>query len=419
MSAILFTAFEPSGDQLAAPVIARLRRERPEAVIYAIGGPKMAAAGATILEETGKHAVMLGGALGQIKAHRQRVLRMKQWLSAHAIDALVPVDSPAANWAMCKLVRSLHPKAKIIHLAAPQIWAWARWRIRKLRRLTDHVLCLLPFEPQWFGQRGVPCTFVGHPLYQMSATLAPPHSSALKSPHPRLALLPGSRRSEIDANWPTMYAVFEELASIHPTLQGVVAATNDDIAMRIVNRIPGTTGFSDPLPTEVRAQRDQHLREELAAAVPISLRLQEGTNLELRVGSVDAILDWADAVLVVSGTATLHTAVHRKPMVILYNLARWKWHLIGRFLVNTRTFTLPNLIAEAAGKGRIVPEFVPHFGRVEPLVAALEPLLTEESARAKQAESLHWLAEQFEGVDFVERACGQILTMLPHAAGST
>ena len=140
---------------------------------------------------------MLGGALGQIRAHRQRVARMRQWLSTHAIDALVPVDSPAANWAMCKLTRSLHPKAKIIHLAAPQIWAWARWRIRKLRRLTDHVLCLLPFEPKWFGDRGVPCSFVGHPLYQMTTPPAAPASPLASSQAttllsaPRLALLPG------------------------------------------------------------------------------------------------------------------------------------------------------------------------------------------------------------------------------------
>src|SRR6185503_19635699 len=113
--AILITAFEPSGDALAAGLIAELKRQRPEIAIHALGGPKMAAAGATIIETTTEDAVMLGGAIKHARVHHQRVKRIKAWLRANPIDALVPTDSPAANWAICKAVRKLQPKAKIVH----------------------------------------------------------------------------------------------------------------------------------------------------------------------------------------------------------------------------------------------------------------------------------------------------------------
>ena len=165
---ILFTAFEPSGDALAAPMITRLLEQHPGLRVWALGGPKMLAAGADLIETTTDNPAMLLGAASQARAHQQRLKRLTKWLNDHKLAALVPVDSPAANWSICKLVRKTQPAAKIIHLAAPQLWAWAPWRIKKLRRLTDHVLCLLPFEPDWFTARGVRATFVGHPLFDPS-----------------------------------------------------------------------------------------------------------------------------------------------------------------------------------------------------------------------------------------------------------
>lgn len=398
--AVLFTAFEPSGDALAAGLIAEIKRRRPEIKIFALGGPKMAAAGAELIETTTEHAVMLAGAIGQVMEHRGRLKRLKLWLREHPIAAHVPTDSPAANWSICKLVRKLRPEAKIVHLAAPQVWAWASWRIHKLRRLTDHVLCLLPFEEKWFGERNVPATFVGHPIFDPQSAPIP---QAIDFPSgdsaPKIAVLPGSRRAEIDANSGTIQATLEEC---HWKLGG--------------------KGFWAP--KEKEAHPDEGVRVAVAAYdQKIADRIQYlwadgdpvtdfGAPLRLMIGQADQVIEWADVVLVVSGTATLQVAAHRKPMVVLYNVSRWSWNLIGRWIVGTRTFALPNLISEATGQGRAVPEFVPHFGSMVPVVKELERLLKDPAARAAQREALDRVCAPFEGVSFRGRAADRFLEIL-------
>lgn len=380
---ILFTAFEPSGDALAAPLIARLLRERPGTIVWALGGPKMQAAGARLIEPTTQHAVMLLGVVSQAMAHRRRLQRLAAWLDQHPVTALVPVDSPAANWSICKLVRGRQPDAKIVHLAAPQLWAWAPWRIRKLRRLTDHVLCLLPFEPEWFSRRGVPATFVGHPLFD------PPESLQSKSfpwadGAPKIAVLPGSRAGEVRANGPTMLRACVELKKQHPGLRAVVAAV-DQAGSDWVRSVGEQTGGWPG-------------------------------GVEIAVGQTDAVLEWSDVALVVSGTATLQTVVRRRPMVVMYNVGRLTWWLLGPWLIKTRTFSLPNLIAEASGWGRVVPELVPHFGAVDPVAREMDRLIRDPRARDQQVEASGRIAGLFSERSFAQAATDQLLRVIPVAS---
>ena len=376
---ILFTAFEPSGDALAAGLIRALRRERPEVVIHALGGPRMAEAGAELLESTTDKAVMLASAARQALVHRARLKRLDAFLRTTPITALVPTDSPAANWSVCKLVRKRAPQARIVHLAAPQLWAWAEWRIRKLRRLTDHVLCLLPFEPTWFDARGVPGTFVGHPLVDAhGAHTAEPQRDG--DGPPRLALLPGSRHSEVAANAAEMLAAARQLQDRLPELV-VEIATADAAGER-----------------QVRAMLEAGPRWPREPAV--------------RTGEVDDVLAHAHAALVVSGTATLHAAVYRAPMVVLYRIGYLAWHVIGRWVVSTRTFSLPNLIAASQGHGRIVPEHVPHFGDVELLLRDLEPLLRDPARRQAQRAALDEALAPFDEVRFEETAPRVLLEVI-------
>jgi lipid-A-disaccharide synthase len=386
----LFTAFEFSGDEHAAPVIAQLKKVRPEIPIYALGGPRMAAAGAELIERTTDKAAMLHNAAAQALEHKRRLGRLRAWLEGRQIAALVPVDSPAANWSICALVRRQQPpesQARIIHLVAPQLWAWGGWRIGKLRRLTDHVLCLLPFEPAWFAARGVAASFVGHPAFagEFAETPDPRTLEGALPGHPRLALLPGSRRGEITANWPTMLEVFQRLRTKHPTLTGAVAAVDENIARQV---------------------------REISAA-----RVGGMPGLEVRIAETPTVLAWCDAALVTSGTATLHVAVRGKPMVVIYNISRLGWNILGRWIVRTRTFTLPNLLApgapstggQAASGTHVVPEFVPHFRQVEPVLAAMDRLLADPSAGAAQRAAFARIAEQFRGHDFAVEAAAKIL----------
>jgi len=383
---LLFTAFEPSGDALAAPMIERLLQLAPQLEIWAFGGPKMRAAGARLLETTTDQAAMLLKAGSQILRHRRYQKQLIHWLADRDLAALVPVDSPAANWSICKLVRGTQPNAKILHLAAPQLWAWAPWRIGKLRRLTDRVLCLLPFEPRWFGQRGVDAVFVGHPLFDSLPRLDglvqdPPRFTQKGSP--KVALLPGSRRAEVHANWPTMLRAFLALKERHPAMQGLVAAGNAQSRQwvhEITNHILGQDHWPD--------------------------------GLKIQTDRTDEVLEWAEAVMVVSGTATLQVAAHRKPMVVLYNVSRMSWYLFGRWVISTRVFSLPNLIAQDRGLGLPVPEFVPHFAAAKPIADALDQLLRDPAARDQQQRTFEQIAGLFENQSFKEAAAMQLLDTL-------
>lgn len=386
---ILFTCFEPSGDALAAAVIAELKRQRPESAIFGFGGPQMAEAGAELIEASTDRAVMLADSLREMFVHRRRLQRLRRWLAEHEVDVVVPTDSPAANWSVCKLVRGAQPGARIVHLVMPQLWAWAAWRLGKLRRLSDHVLCLLPFEPAWLEQRGVAATFVGHPLYEASAQAPPRDDPALpKAGEPKLALLPGSRPSEIKANWPTMLATYERLRREHPQLVACVAASDAQRRAQLE-----------------AMQRRHHEDGELWPQ-----------GMSVLTGDATAVLDWSDVALVVSGTATLHTASRKRPMVVLYNVNRWGWSLVGRWVVSTRTFSLPNLIAERLEMGRVVPELVPHFGAVEPVVDALRPLMTEGAPRQAQRAAFEAMAHCFSGQGFAATAAAALLAQA-EAAG--
>ena len=378
MATFLFTAFEPSGDAHAAPVIAELARRHPDAKIYALGGERCREAGAELLESTTDRAAMLTSALGQIGEHRRRLKRLKAWLDVHPVDMLVPVDSPAANWSVCKAVRRAHPTAKIVHLVAPQLWAWAPWRVRKLRRLTDHVLCLLPFEPDWFGQRDVPCTFIGHPIVEETS----PTDVADEDAPPRLAVLPGSRAAEIESNGPTMLTACRRLAD---TVDGFTA----EIAVR-----------DQAAADKVMALADGELPPETSIVI----------------GETEAVLGRATAALVASGTASLQVAAAGVPLVVMYNVSWIGWQLLGRWLVRTRTFCLPNLIAEAEDRPRPVDEFIPHFGDPDPIIEALIPLLTEAEARDQRREALARVREGFAGHDFATEAADAIEVQLQAAS---
>lgn len=368
----LFSAFEHSGDALAAAVITQLLKRQPDAKVYAFGGRRAEAAGAELIETTTQHATMFLETLKHAWAHQGRLRRLKRWLADHPLTALVPTDSPAANWSICKLVRRAAPDARIVHLAAPQLWAWAPWRIGKLRYCTDHVLCLLPFEPAWFQPRDVPSTFVGHPLFEKDYP-GPPEVS---HPVTRLALLPGSRSSEIEKNWPTMLAAAKQLLDKHPNLEARVAALDE----QTVEHITTLTG-------------------ELPPRVTVS------------PGAVDDVLTWSQVVLAVSGTVTLETAAYRRPMVIFYNVSRAGYNL-ARWALTTDTFTLPNLIGNWLGLGHVAPELTPHFGAVEPIVAHVDRLIADADAWALQRRHLDEVVRPFAGRHFGVGAAEKLLAIV-------
>ncbi len=380
---VLFTAFEPSGDEHGSAVIAALRRRRPGLEVVGFGGPKMEAAGARLIDSTVDDAAMGVPGLAKIAAHLAHNRRIGRWLDRNPVALHVPVDSPAANFPICQMTRETG--ARVAHLVAPQMWSWGAWRVRKLRRLTDHVLCVLPFEEEWFKAREVEATFIGHPVFDdpLDDALEAEAFAGLPEGEPRLALLPGSRPAEIRKNFPIMLGAFRVLRKRRPGLVGVASARNE------------ATG------------------ETLQAIANDSGGWPEG--LGMVTGNVDRAIRWAEAVVAVSGTVTLRVARRRRPMVVIYRLNPVTFELIGRRLLRSEHIALPNLIA---GR-RILPELAPYYGESpDRLVGELDRLLDDESGRRAQIDALDELARRFEGVSAAERAVDVLERLLPPEAAN-
>ena len=368
---ILFTAFEPSGDAHAAPVIAALLAAEPDWKVYAWGGPRMEAAGAMLLGRTADDGTMGLSALAKVRAVKRTIAEIDDWAAKNTPNVHVPVDSPAANFPLCKALRKR--SVKTVHLVAPQLWAWAPWRIRKLRARTDHVLCLLPFEEDWFRTRGVDATFIGHPV--INRDLDPAHLESLSRSfpdgRPRLAIFPGSRTHEVERNLDLLLASFDALKARHPSLTGVVIAAREELKDRIRSRV-------------------------------------QSADLTVQSTDADAAVHWCDVALAVSGTMSLSIARQSKPMVGVYRISRASM-MLAKALLTAPYRLLPNIIAGRA----IVPEFVPYAGGPQPIIDKVDALLSDERARNEQTAALDALRGEFAGHDYGAEAAALIGQVLP------
>jgi len=376
---LLFTAFEPSGDDHASSVIRELRRRHPDLEINAWGGPKMARAGATIVQRTGDDAVVGIPKWDTIQRYRRMHREIDSWIRANRPTVHIPVDSPAANFPVCKAAK--RAGCKVVHLVAPQLWAWGPWRLRKLKRCTDLVLCLLPFEEAWFRDRRVSARFIGHPLFDEPIDLDTLSERAELLPRgsPRILLLPGSRPAELRRNFPVLLAAFRELKRRHPGMVGVVAATSE------------------------AGRESLYARANLHGGWP--------DDVDIVVADTDLAVRWCELALVVSGTVTLQLAKQARPMVIFYKTNELSYKLIGRHVITTKFFALPNLIA---GGGRaIVPELIPYFNGPERLIEAADALIRDPAAQEAQRQALRRLTARFAGriasaeaADAIEQVAG-------------
>lgn len=371
-ASVLFTAFEPSGDAHAAPVIEELRAHAPDLKIYAWGGPLMEEAGATIIERTVDDAAMGTAAVRKIRQVRRHIKRIRDWTRTYRVLGHIAVDSPAANFPICKITRKAG--ARVIHLVAPQLWAWGRWRVRKLRKCTDLVLCLLPFEEEWFSQRDIPARFIGHPRMNRRIDLEDlrEHMHGLPQGAPRLAIFPGSRPQEVRANLALLTRVYIELQGRNSAMSGVIVAASPDLAKIIRRRIK---------------------------VFP--------TGLHMVTGMSDAAIAWCDLALAVSGTITMDLARQQKPMVGVYKTGVLSW-VLANIILRTRFCLLPNIIA-----GReIVPEFVPYCGGPGPIVKYATQYIQDSKNASMQRAELARVCQRFANKKPAAEAAKRIIKII-------
>jgi len=346
---IAMVAGEPSGDLLASQVLSGLRPRLPMAEMHGIGGPKMAAYGFQSDWPMEKLAVR---GLFEVLAHYREIKgiqnALRDALIAERPQVFVGVDAPDFNLGLeMQLKRAGIPT---VHFISPSIWAWRGGRIKKIARSVSHMLVIFPFEEQIYQDAGIPVTYVGHPLAQIIPMQADPEGARNKLGLPAagkvVAILPGSRMSELKYNTAAFIGAAKELAKRDQALQFVVPMAGE----------PQLRYFK-----ELVAQAD----------------LQE-VPLRILVGQSHQALAAADAVLVASGTATLEVALFKKPMVIAYKMMPASWHLLRRMAYQPWV-GLPNVLAREF----LVPELLQDAATPQALADALWGQLDEGSAKQR------------------------------------
>ncbi|MGQ0664348.1 MAG: lipid-A-disaccharide synthase [Pseudomonadota bacterium] len=351
---IFLIAGEPSGDVLGAKLMAALKRTADGLVCVGVGGERMAAEGLESLYPLDDIAIMgLTEVVRRLARLRRRLDDTVQAIRRERPAAVVTIDSPSFSLRVSSRVRGTGVKR--IHYVAPQLWAWRPGRARRLARQTDHLMALLPFEPEFFARLGVPCTYVGHPVIEDAVAPAdrPAHARAFRArygidPEAKLvAVLPGSRADLVRRMLPVFAAAVGLLSArikrLHVVLP-TVALSADLVA---------------------------------AAGWPVSR-----TIVEEPADKRDALLA-ADAGLTVSGTATLELAVAGLPMVVAYKVSRLSGFLVRR-LIRVPHVAMPNLVI-----GRqLVPELLQEDCRPARIAAELGRLIDDPAAAAGQRQGL-------------------------------
>lgn len=310
---IFFSVGEPSGDQHAAPLIRALRR-RGDVRVSGFGGPEMERAGCSLLYPLTGLAVMgIFQVIPLIRQFFRLVRQADEYFARNKPDVVVLIDFPGFNWHVARAAKK--HGIPVVYYLPPQMWAWAGWRIHKMRRLVDLVLSGLPFETDWYARKGMPVLYVGHPFFDEVAEHPLDESFCREwkaGSGPTIAVLPGSRTQEVKGCWPIFQRAIEQLSQRFPQARFLVANYRE-------------------------SQRD-FCRRELAAA-----RL-DALPITFFVGRTPEVVSLADCAMMVSGSVSLELLARKTPAVVTYRCG-WLTYLIGRAMVRIRYMSLPNLMA--------------------------------------------------------------------------
>jgi len=328
---LALVAGEASGDLLAGLLLGGLRARWPSLRASGIGGPKMAAHG---FDAWWPHDKLAVRGYVEVLRHYREIAGIRDQLAERLLrerpDLFIGVDAPDFNLGLEARLKSAGVKA--IHFVSPSIWAWRGKRIEKIHRSVDHMLCLFPFEPALYAEHGIPASYVGHPLAD-AIPLEPPRaaSRALLGLQPDdgvVALLPGSRRSEIQYIAPRLLAAAALMKRQRPALHFVLPVA------------PGLRALVEPL-----------LREHAP-----------DTGIALLDGRSHEALAACDMTLIASGTATLEAALFKRPMVIAYNMHWLSWQMMKRMKyqpwvglpnILLRDFAVPELLQDEATPAKL------------------------------------------------------------------
>ncbi|NDN56473.1 lipid-A-disaccharide synthase [Acinetobacter baumannii] len=354
---------EVSGDTLGVKLMRSFREQGIDAEFEGIGGPQMIAEGFNsyypmeILSVMGIVEVVKD--LKKLFAVRDGLIN--QW-TQHPVDIFIGIDAPDFNLRLSKSIKEKNLPIKTVQYVSPSVWAWRQGRVHGIKQSIDLVLCLFPFEKVFYEQYEVPAAFVGHPLAKQLPLENPiqiaKQELGVDENQKHIALLPGSRKGEVERLLPMLLGAANILHTKYPDIQFLIPAIND-----------------------ARKQQIEQGVEQLAPQLKAKIHILENTDSESKIGRM--VMNASDIIALASGTATLEAMLMHRPMVTFYKL-HWLTYLIAKFLVKIPYYSLPNIIA---GK-KVIEELIQADATPENLAAEIEKLMNVETAQIQVMQHL-------------------------------
>ena len=323
---IVLVAGEASGDQLGAALIRAIHLKEPDTRFAGIGGPLMKAEGCDCWWDTSQLSLM---GLFEVVSHLPRLIKLRRQLVQrvveHKPDVFIGIDAPDFNLGVEKRLKAR--SIPVIHYVSPTIWAWRAGRVKTITKSTDRVMCLFPFEPECYEQYPVAADYTGHPLadaIDLEVDTEPARTAlGVETGSICIALLPGSRMSEVEKLSSAMLDAAYILSKRYPDISFLIPAATESIG--------------------------QYLGSVLTGYSSVNYRVLSGQGQEVMAA--------ADVVICASGTATLEVMLVNRPMVVCYRISGMTYKLMKWFkMLKTRFFSLPNILAGE----QLVPELLQH-----------------------------------------------------------
>jgi lipid-A-disaccharide synthase len=365
---------EASGDLYAGALVAALRRREPDIDVFGLGGERFRTAGGRLIADF--HGLSVTGLTEALSVVPRSFATMRQLVAAAKQEkphALVVIDYPDFNFRLLWRIKKLG--IPVIYYVSPQLWAWRAGRIRIMKRAVDRVLPIFPFEEALYQRERIDVRFVGHPLIDLAQPKVDRDTFLRKlnldPSKPVLALLPGSRANELERLADVIAKAIPAIAQQVPGVQFVIA-------------------------------RAPNLGDGLFEPFGIS-----GVTLRIVEGEADDVLNASDAVITASGTATVQTALHGKPMVVVYKLSPMTYRL-GKRMALVDTYAMVNLIAGE----RVVVELIQDACTPEAVTAEAIKLLVDRDYRGQMTMALHEVRRRLGGPGASDRAADAVLDVV-------
>lgn len=372
---LIIVAGEASGDQHGAALVRECKTLRPDLKFTGIGGDKMRAAGVdTIIDISDLAVVGFVEVLAHFPTIYKTFKKIEAILKSNPPDLLILVDYPGFNLRLAKVAKNLG--IKVLFYISPQVWAWRQGRVKKISQVVDHMAVIFPFEVDFYKNHDVPVTYVGHPLtHEVKATMTKVQAQEKFKLNPNkkvIALLPGSRQSELKRLLPTMLDSAKLLVTKHPDLQFIL--------------LQASTITDDFLNTYLKTSK-----------IEINV---------IKNQSYDAMLV-ADALMIASGTATLEAALMEIPMVVIYKITPLT-AAIAKHLIKINNIALVNIVAGE----RVVPELLQNEANPQRICQEIENITYNLSSHAQIVKKLRLIRAKMGSEDGSKNVAKLVITML-------